>query len=172
MVARGSFTLTVPDIELLIKTADIIKSDWEKLGVSVTIKPTKTSEIQEVIKNRSYEAILFGNILNEPQDLFSFWHSSKRFYPGLNLAFFNNSEVDRLLDSIRTEPDEAKRIQKLNQAAEKISDETAAAFIVFPEYVYVTSPKLKGYETTSGTILSDRLNNISMWYISTIRKFK
>ncbi len=172
LVDRQSFTLTVPDIDLLVRMAEIIKSDWEKLGVSVTVKPVKTSEVQEIIKNRSYEAVLFGNILNEPQDLFSFWHSSKRFYPGLNLAFFNNLEVDRLLDSIRTEPDENRRLEELSQASRTISDESAAAFVVFPEYIYITTPNLKGFETDSGIILSDRLNDVTSWYVSSVRKFK
>lgn len=172
VISRIKFTLTVPDIGPLVAMAEIIRSDWEKLGISVTVAPTRPAEVQEAIKNRSYEALLFGNILNEPQDLYSFWHSSKRFYPGLNLAMFNNRELDELLDDIRTELDREKRAELVGRAASIISDESAAGFIVFPKYVYITSPRLKGFDPDSATVISDRLNGASDWYLATVRKFR
>lgn len=172
VIDRISFDLTVPDIKPLIEMAEIIRSDWEKLGVSVSITPMRSADVQEEIKNRSYEALLFGNILNEPQDLYSFWHSSKRFYPGLNLAMFNNRDLDSLLDDARTELDPEKRAALVQSAAKIISDESAAAFVIFPKYVYITSPRIKGFNTASGTVISDRLNDVSDWYLATVRKFR
>ena len=54
--------------------------------------------------------LLFGNILGEAPDLYSFWHSSEKFYPGLNLALYENKTADRLIESIRNNFDNDKRM--------------------------------------------------------------
>ena len=66
------------------------------------IRPTVEIN-DEAVKNRDYEMLIFGNIFrnNDVPDLSSFWHSSERFYPGLNLALYENKTADSLIESIR-----------------------------------------------------------------------
>ncbi len=169
----ASYTIVVPDIPQLVLTANIISSDWAKLGITITVNPMRPADIQQTIRDRSYEMILFGNILNVPEDLYSFWHSSKRFYPGINLALWSNKDADKLLEAIRSETDPDKRTEKISQLDRLIVNDAAAMFIAAPEYIYVANPKLKGFNNNLPIITaSDRLNGTAGWYLNTIRKIK
>ncbi|MCL4405921.1 MAG: ABC transporter substrate-binding protein [Patescibacteria group bacterium] len=167
-----SFNLTVADIPVLIKTAEAVKSDWAKIGVQTNIVPLNITEISESIKKRDYQMILFGNILNNPEDFYSFWHSSKRFYPGLNLALYQNSRADGLIERIRAELDPSQRLVDVAKLSDLIASDYPAIFLYAPDYLYITSPKLKGFETTSVITPTDRLGNAGSWYIKTTRKLK
>jgi len=167
-----SLDLTVPDLRPLLETAEIVKSDWESRGATININALRPTDIQESIKNRSYEAILFGNILNEPEDFYSFWHSSKRFYPGLNLAMFNDKNADVLMETIRTVKDPEERSALVSRLISLITDSVGAIFIASPDYVYITSPKLKGFHAENVVTVADRLSSVSDWYLGTARKLK
>lgn len=171
-LAGLEFKLTVPDIRPLTAMAEKIKNAWESYGASVSISALRSADIQESIRNRDYEALLFGNILNVPNDLYSFWHSSKRFYPGLNLAMFNNREADLLMEEIRSEPDPELREISTEMLSSAIMEDVGAIFLISPDYLYITSPKLKGFPIKEAVTFSDRLNSIESWYINTNRKFK
>lgn len=166
------FRLTVPDIPPLSDMALKLEESWENGGASVNISSLRSADIQESIRNRDYEALLFGNILNVPDDLYSFWHSSKRFYPGLNLALFNNREADSIMEDIRSEADSEVRDVLLQRLSSVITNNIGAIFIVSPDYLYVASPRLKGFAAETATTSSDRLNDVESWYINTNRKFK
>ncbi len=167
-----NINLIVPDLPIFIKTAELIKNDWIKIGVNLTIKPLSAVEVQETIKNRSYEMILFGNTLSEPQDLYSFWHSSRRFYPGANLSLFRNREADNLMEKIRLEENIEKISDDFKKLTKIITNESPAIFLYSPSYLYVHSPRLNGFSETEATTLSDRLNSVNQWYVKTVRKFK
>lgn len=96
------FNIVVPQVEFLVKTAEMVKEDWEAAGVKINLVVLNPSDIAgEVIRTRNYEMLLFGSIIANSPDLFSFWHSSERFFPGLNLSIFNSGEVDELLEKVR-----------------------------------------------------------------------
>jgi ABC-type transport system substrate-binding protein len=171
-LAGLEFRLTVPDIAPLSAMANELKAAWEAKGAMVNISALRSADIQESIRNRDYEALLFGNILNVEGDLYSFWHSSKRFYPGLNLALFNSREADLLMEEIRSEPDPEKRDSLLQSLSSAITDSVGAVFTVSPDYLYVASPRLKGFSAEKAITASDRLGNAASWYVNTNRKLK
>lgn len=166
------FNLMVADIPILIKTAEAVKTAWEKIDVKVNIIPLSIADIGESIKKRDYQMILFGNILNNPEDLYSFWHSSKRFYPGLNLALYQNSRADSLIERIRSEFDPAQRRTDVAKLTDLIASEIPAIFLYSPDYLYVTSPKIQGFEAKNIITPTDRLTNAALWYTKTTRKLK
>jgi len=171
-LAGLEFRLTVPDIAPLSTMAGNLKSAWEAKGAVVNISALRSADIQESIRNRDYEALLFGNILNVEDDLYSFWHSSKRFYPGLNLALFNSREADALMENIRSEADPEERAALLDSLSSVITDNIGAVFTVSPDYLYVASPRLKGFSADKATTAANRLENAESWYVNTNRKFK
>ncbi len=173
LIPEGStFNLTIADIPVLRKTAEAIKADWQKIGVETNIVPLSITEISESIRKRDYQMILFGNILNNPEDFYSFWHSSKRFYPGLNLALYQNSRVDSLIERIRAEVDPGQRLVDVARLGDLIASDFPAIFLYSPDYLYIASPKLKGFESASVITPTDRLENIETWYIKTTRQLK
>ena len=81
------FTLTTSDAPELKRVAELIKRDWETLGAQVDLKIFEWGALnQTAIRPRDYEALLFGEIVGRNPDLYSFWHSTQRLDPGLNIA--------------------------------------------------------------------------------------
>ena len=166
--------LTVPEEPFLIKTANILKENWESQGATVNVLIFSLRNIQEnVLKNSDYELILFGNITKENQDLFAFWHSSRRFYPDQNLALYQNKTIDRLLEEFRQTFNTNERLDIITEINNTISEDVPAIFLYTPRYAYITAPRLGGFD--NNTIIStgdDRFKNIHKWYVKTRRVFK
>ena len=167
------YSVIVPQIPFLTETIDLLKEDWAKIGVKlnpVILNPTDVSS--EVIKTRNYQMIIFGNILRKDPDIFSFWHSSEKFYPGLNLSLYDNKKVDALLESIRKNLDENSRKGQLSQLEKLISDDQPAIFLYSPAYLYVAPKDFGGFEEKTINMPSNRFQNVNQWYLKTTRIFK
>ena len=168
-----AITITVPQIDFLIKTADVIKDAWQNIGVQVTITPDLPDAIANAtIPNRTYEALLFGNILGPSSDLYSFWDSSGDLSPGLNLAMYDNPSVDSVLESIRENPNDDARTAQFANAQNIIANDHPAIFLYSPDYLYVTDKTIRGITTNLLSDPSDRFRNVGTWYLNTTRVLK
>lgn len=165
--------IIVPRISFLTDTANIIKEDWEQLGLKINLIIVDPNEvINQYIKTRNYSTIIFGNILKSNSDIYPFWHSNERFYPGLNLSLYNNKEVDSLLESIQKESSPPIRQKKLLLLQQKITEDQPAIFLFSPSYYYITTKKLNGFRPSFLASANDRFSEINKWYLKTARKFK
>ena len=166
--------LVVPDEPFLVETADKIKVDWEALGAKVNLIVRSLRDIEEdVLPNTNYEMILFGNIVKEGNDLLSFWHSNERFYPGLNLALYQDSNTDSLLEEYRRTLDANSRTNLLEQISNRISAEVPAIFLYSPDYVFIATPNLQGVDDSRIMNTSDdRFANVSEWFVKSKRTFQ
>ena len=167
------FTLTVPQVSFLVDTAKELQAEWLKAGIKVDINLIPLEQTaNDIIKNRNYQAILFGNVLNPDSDLFAFWHSSQRFYPGLNLSLYNNAKADRLMTDIRQNPDASLREKELSELQALIPNDHPVIFLYSPYYLYFTRKDI--YGVSSGLIdePADRFQNVSEWYLKTARVLK
>ncbi len=168
-------TIITPDIEFLRKTAEMIRDEWVSIGIDKVnvITPPPSEFIEGVVKTSNYEMILFGNVLEHPLDLFPFWHSSKRFSPGLNLSLYKNAKVDTLIEKVRQAEDEGERKELAANAEEIIVSERPAIFLYSIPYTYVHDSDLKGFgfSDDSGFVAapSDRFKNVSGWHVSEVR---
>jgi peptide/nickel transport system substrate-binding protein len=167
------FSLVLPDVPFLVKTAEELKSAWEKIGARANLLPLKTQDVLAgPIKNRDYQAVLFGNILNPPGDLYAFWHSNERFYPGLNLALWSNSKADRLMEAIRREFDPATREAKLSELDDLIQNDYPAVFLYSPNYEMIATKDLRGVSQGEIADPADRFRNVNRWHLKTARALK
>lgn len=167
------FSLVVPQIDFLINTAEIIKEEWSKIGVNLNLIVLSPDDIiNQVIRSRDYEMILFGiNPVNK-EDLFSFWHSSQKFYPGLNLATYGNPQADKLMEEIRQTADLTQRQAKLKNLETIIAQDLPAITLYSPKYLYVGITDLGGFTDKFLTSASDRFQNVKNWYVQTSFVFK
>ena len=159
--------IVVPDELFLTKTAEKIKADWEFLGVQTEIIIRSSRDIQEdVLRNADYELILFGNIVKENNDLFAFWHSSKTVFPDQNLALYQNSKVDSLFETYRKTFDKNTRTAILREIGSRIASDFPAIFLYSPDYVYVSTPGLGGFDDDKVINTSDdRFEDVTSWFI-------
>ena len=167
------FTLVTVDQPILIEVANLLKKQWEPLGINVEIKTSDISSLgEDVIKPRNYEMILFGEVLGAIPDPFPFWHSSQLRDPGLNLTGFEDKESDKLLENSRQALDEKERKTSLEKFQNILLADAPALFLYNPDYLYLVSKEIKGIDTKIIIDFSQRFSNVENWYIKTKRAWK
>jgi len=162
--------LTTVDQPETIKTAEIIKESWDQIGVKTNLVIIDRSKIlQDTIKPRNYEALLFGENLGSDPDPFPFWHSSQNEHPGLNLAIFTNKTVDKLLEDARKTNNWEERKKNYLEFQKIVAEELPAIFLYNPTYTYPQDQKIKGFDLIGIAVPADRFANINDWYVKTKR---
>lgn len=166
--------VVVPDIPFLVQAMEIVEAGWKRAGAEANITVMNAETVAETaLRTRNYQALLFGNVLKRDPDIYAFWHSSRKFHPGLNLSLYDNAEADSILEMVRQGTGDAKgRSDAVLKLQRLIADEAPAAFLFNPAYLYATPKGLKGFEEGSPASASDRLENAASWYRKTKRVLK
>lgn len=167
-----SLKLTTSNLPELVHAADIIKRQWGNVGVDISIEVLPIPQLKQVIRDRDYQMLLFGEILSLDPDPFSLWHSSQKKDPGLNLALYDNDTADTLLNDARQTLGPLERMQKYDDFQKLVVADIPAVFLYNPFYIYGQTKKIKGFETELMAMPSDRFNSIESWYIKTKRILK
>ena len=142
------FTLTTINQPQLVATANLLKDYWQKVGVTVQIKTVELSDLKDIIKNRDYDALLYGQALGMIPDLYPFWHSTQINDPGLNLSEYQDKNADQLLKDAREALNSDIKAQKYEKLQDTILTDAPALFLYNPDYVYWVSEKVQGIDTT------------------------
>lgn len=159
------FSISTGNAPELSKTAELIKEDLQTIGIKVDVKTFEVGNLnQSVIRPRKYDALLFGQIINHESDLFAFWHSSQRNDPGLNVAMYTNTKVDKLLEEALTTLDATNRVKKYAAFEDIINKDMPAVFIYSPDFIYVITNNLEGISIDHIISPSDRFLNAYLWY--------
>lgn len=169
VVKELSFSLATSNSPDLIRTADLLRKNWEKLGARVEMRVFEIADLnQNIIRPRKYDALLFGEVVGRDPDPFAFWHSSQRNDPGLNIALYTNRKVDKILEEARTASSPEERRQKYEEFQKEIRQDIPAIFLYSPYYLYLTPRELKGFETEHIVIPAERFSQSFRWHFSTI----
>ena len=167
------FVLTVYPAPFLQETATLLQEQWKAAGIGVRIHLASMADFSSsIIKPRDYELLLFGNTYGKNLDPFSFWDSSQRLDPGLNLAIYANKDVDKLINYVRTDFDADSRENGLDQMRDIIRKDSPAVFLYSPYYLYVSNKSLKGFDVPALSVPSDRFALIHTWHIKTVRTLR
>ena len=167
------FSISTGNSPELVKTAELIQRDLAAVGIKVNIKTFEVGNLnQNVIRPRNYDSLLFGQIINHESDLFAFWHSSQRKDPGLNIALYTNAKVDKILEDASIIVDEQQRIKKYAQFEDEIKKDMPVVFLYSPNFIYVVSPKIKGFSFDRIISSTDRFSNVYSWYTETENVWK
>ncbi|MDB5187615.1 MAG: family 5 extracellular solute-binding protein peptide/nickel transport system substrate-binding [Candidatus Kaiserbacteria bacterium] len=165
-----SFTIATADTPELVTTAHAVAAAWNKVGAHVSVAIYPVSELQTtIIQPRAYDAILFGEAVGPELDLYAFWNSKERNYPGLNLSMYTNTQVDGLLAQARSTSNMAARNELYEKAAGIIQGDVPAVFLYSPQFSYIIPQSLQGVTLGSLTSPSDRFQDVYNWYMQTER---
>jgi peptide/nickel transport system substrate-binding protein len=168
-----SFTIKTADTFPLRDIANVIKQNWESVGIQTNIVLVDPATINDdVIRPRNYEILLFGNIVSQDPDIFSFWHSSQKFDPGLNFSLYQNTAVDALITKLRATDQRDTIATTLNAIENTVAQDMPAIFLVSPQYLYITTERTPGITIPFIALPADRFNEISSWYVTTARVLK
>jgi len=87
---------------------------------------------QEYLRPRNYQALLFGEVLGANPDPFAFWHSTQKKDPGLNVAFYENKKVDKLLEDARQTVEEEERTEKYAEFQKLLIEDVPVCISIQP----------------------------------------
>lgn len=166
-----TITLTTVDNKEYGQAAELIAKFWKDINVKTEVNLAPANQIQvDVIRPRNFSALIYGEMTGADPDPYAFWHSSQIGQSGLNIADYANKEVDKLLEDGRLSSDLKARREKYKKFQEIIAEDEPAIFLYSPNYTYIQSKKIKGFNIKSIISPSDRFDDISQWYINTGKK--
>ena len=162
--------LATADTPELKQAAELIKQDWEKLGIKVELKVFELGDLnQNVLRPREYDAVFFGEILGRSPDPYAFWYSKNRLDPGLNIALYTNVKADALLEKIRATTDREQLAALYKSFNKLVLADVPASFIYSPYFLYLAPVAVQDLTLVPINTAADRFLNIYRWYIKTDR---
>ena len=164
--------LTTPTWSELTNTANLLKEQWSKIGVELIIEVLPPQELEQTRKERGYQMLLFGEILNIDPDPFTLWHSSQKRDPGQNLALYENKSADDLLEKARQTLNPLERMKQYQDFQKLVIKDVPVIFLYNPLYIYAQTKNIKGFDNRIISMPSDRFSNVEKWHINTKRSFK
>lgn len=162
-----NLTLTTIDQEELKKTAEIVANKWQNLGIKIKLEIIPQESFPEIVKSKSYQALLFGVIESQIEpNLYGLWHSSQ-IKDGLNLSGFSIRKADELMEKIKLTTDKEEEKNYYFEVQKIISEEVPAIFLYHSFYGWLVDKKIKGIEIKKIILPRDRFIGIENWYIKT-----
>ncbi len=159
---------------MLTKTAELLKEQWAKNGITVNIETMDPTEAKKVIRERDFDALLFGESLGGIPDPVPYWHSSQIIDPGLNLSVYQSKQADQMMEKARTYSDykDPMRQKALEDFENIVVSDSPSVFLYTADYMYLMNKNIKGFDETKIVDPSKRFADIENWYIATHRVWK
>jgi len=128
-----TINFVVPDIKKHRAMASQIEEYWEKnLGLNVVVTTKDLNEIRQIIDDRDFEVLLYGQQVGRDPDRYVNWHSTQQDIPGLNIPGFDQVKVDRALEEGRAVVDPQERQTHYSVFQETLMENIPAIFLYHP----------------------------------------
>jgi len=168
-----SFSISTGDAPELKAVAEKLRIIWGKLGAKVDVRIFESGDLnQNVIRPRKFDTLLFGEIVGRDALMYPFWHSSERNDPGLNIALYANTKVDKLLEDARSTTIDSQRENDYKSFDKEIRNDVPAVFLYAPSFLYVVPKYVKAVALGELSSSQDRFLGIRNWYIETNKVWK
>lgn len=152
--------------------ANHLQRQWRAVGVNLLVNSLAQRDLQTVIDERSYDALMYGIVMGGDPDQFAYWHSSQadaRSQRRLNFSDYKSSTVDAALEAGRTRVDPALRAAKYLPFLQTWREDVPAIALYRPRFIYTTYSKLYNFSTSTINSPVDRFSNVENWMIRTDR---
>lgn len=165
--------LTADVPQAYVDIAGTLRDQYREVGVDLTVTALSPEQLQQRIRAKTYDLLLYGQSLDYNLDTYPFWHSSQEGKNGLNLSNLTSGTADRLLAQIRnpfaTTADETQAMLKQQEARNRLEalfdDQVPAIFLYQPLYYYhYRDGSVKGLEMKNMRAFSDRLAFLALSY--------
>lgn len=142
-------TIWVNDDQQIIDTAVYIQEALSELNINVSIEQYEWGSYLETLAEGEQDMYILGwTTVTGDADygLYALFHSDSQGETG-NRSFYDNSEVDELLDAGRTETDEDQRYQDYTDVQEILIEEVPMAYIFHVNFaIGVNDTQIEGAE--------------------------
>lgn len=172
-LSSANIKISTNNVPELIATGEKIVNIFNQLGIKSELDIHDINELTStIIRPRTYEIILFGNVINRDLDYYAFWHSSQRNDPGLNLSAYASINGDKALEEARDTINTEEKITLLQKFEKEVINDTPAVFLYSPDFIYITPKFVKAQFPQIIVTSSDRFAQIYDWYIETEKVWK
>lgn len=148
-----STTIWTNDSAQRTDTAVMLQHALKEVNIDVKIEQLEWGAYLDKTANGEHDMFILGwsNPTGDADyGMYALFHSSQHGEPG-NRSFYNNSEVDKLLDEGRRETDPDKRVDLYKKAQDEIAKDAPMVFIHHQEYLLGISNSIEGFDIdTSG----------------------
>lgn len=105
--------------------AEIIADGMKQAGVQLVINPVSSSLLREKGSTHDFDMLMmaFSSSAAPAEDFKQVWHSESWLNQGTNYTGFGTRASDALIDSIRSEMHESKRIEMIRRFQKMVYDE-------------------------------------------------
>ncbi len=138
-----------------------IKEDMKKAGIEVELRFLEWNSFIKNIDEGNFDLMAMawggGDVEQDPKQI---WHSSSIGKGGSNYVAYSNPEVDKLIDTARTEMDAKKRGELFKKAYGKIADDVPYVFLFNPKYEFYSQSKKV---SKPGDTLIYSVGHLSWW---------
>ena len=145
-----------------------IQKQWRDLGAEVEVVLQPEEELQSTVSGHNYDALLYGISLGADPDVYAYWHSTQgdvRSPTRLNFSEYKSTVADKALEAGRTRSDAQNRAVKYRPFLEAWKNDAPALALYQPQFLYITSDDLSGFEYGVAQTSSDRYSTVTNWQI-------
>jgi peptide/nickel transport system substrate-binding protein len=165
---RLHFQLTSQNTSEYTAVAQALQSQWKSIGVDAEVVQPSSEELQAVIPDHNFDALLYGISIGPDPDVFPYWHSSQadpRSSTRLNFSEYKSKQADVALEAGRTRLDPGIRTVKYRPFLEAWRNDAPALALYQPRLLYVTYGNLFNFEPKVVNSTTDRYSNVENWMI-------
>jgi peptide/nickel transport system substrate-binding protein len=149
------------------KIAEMIKKNWEAIGIQVSLVPVEqTSILETYLEPRNFEAVLAElDLMRSPDpDPYPFWHDSQA-ESGQNYGGFTDRNISIWLEQARITPDFGRRASLYRSFQHRFQNQVPALLLFYPIYSYAVDTQVQGVTIGPISDPSDRFNHITSWHL-------
>ena len=152
----------------LTRVSAELQKQWSAVGVDVKVSLVDDIELQNTIRDRAYDILLYGITIGADPDVFAYWHSTQadiRSASRLNFSDYKSSTADKALEAARSRVDPALRAAKYKPFLQAWRNDAPALALYQPRSLYITNVPLFGLDRNDINTGVDRLNNVQNWMV-------
>lgn len=163
-----AFAITTIDDPMLTALVNALAEAWRSIGAKIDVKIIGATRFEsDVIRSRSYEALLFGQRYGADGDPYLYWDSEQQHDPGFALAIFFDKNLDEDLEDARATTDLTKKANAYRDFQNIVADQVPAIPIFQSVYPYVHPKNLRGFNDRGLIGPANRFDDIGSWYLKT-----
>jgi len=165
-------TLTTSKKPEYDKVAQIVKDQWRKMGMDVTIRAIDSTNassvfVQDTLQGRNFDVLLYELAIGADPDVYAYWHSSQVGQTGYNFASYSNAVADASLASARSRLEPALRSAKYETFIERWLEDAPAIALYQPVVEYVTNKNVRAVSPSAQLVTeADRYTNVQYWSVA------
>ena len=160
--------LLVPDDPKHTAMAEILRQNWKKIGIGVTVTPLPYDQVIANLESRNYQMALVDLDLSDTPDPdpYQFWAESQ-IENGQNYAQWSNTTASSYLEQARQTPNIEMRTRLYRNFQVLFEEDLPSLPLFYPVYNYAVKDSINDLSFGPVYNPADRFNNVQEWYIRT-----